>query len=137
MTENKSPATPSKKAKETASETATPYVMMDDFVHANGTAMEAFMRAGEAVLKGVGTLGEEMVTFAEKRVRASMDTTQSLVRCGSFAEAFELQSQYARSATEEYFTEATKIFSLSAKIAKDGMAPIESQAREAAENLGK
>ncbi|MCP4330219.1 MAG: phasin family protein [Alphaproteobacteria bacterium] len=96
-------------------------VDMRHFVDANGTAMDAMIRSGEATLKGMATINEEMMNFADKRARASIDTCQSLVRCVTFAEAMELQSQYARSVSEAYMTQASRILNLSAEIAKNGM----------------
>lgn len=111
---------------------ADPYVLVEDLVSVNNGTMDAFLRASEAVLRGVASLNEEVLSFADKRMRASIDTSQSLVKCSTFAEAMELQSRFARSATEDYLQEATKLLNLSASVTKEGMAQWESHARETA-----
>ncbi|MDJ0948711.1 MAG: phasin family protein [Alphaproteobacteria bacterium] len=114
-----------------------PYVLVEDLVNANTATMEAFVRAGEAVLKGMVSLNEEVMSFADKRMRAQIDTSQSLAKCSTFAEAMELQSEFARSATEDYLEEANKLLSLSAEVTKEGMVPWEAHAKEAASRFGK
>lgn len=131
MTESTPPATAAKKRAATSRNGGTdPFAMMSGMASMNGAAMEAFLRASETTLKGMGVLSEEMMNFADKRFRASVETGQCLAKCVTFAEAIELQSKFARSATEDYLAEAGKLLNMSVQVAKDGMAPIESQVKE-------
>ncbi len=138
MTEAKTKIENAKKPRSAAAaEENGAYVLVEDLVSVNTATMDAFLRASEAVLKGMASLNEEVMSFADKRMRASIDTSQSLVKCSNFAEAMELQSEFARSATEDYMEEASKLLNLSAEVTKEGIAPWEAQAKETAALLGK
>jgi len=138
MTEAKTKIENAKKPRSAAAaEENGAHILVEDLVSVNTATMDAFLRASEAVLKGMASLNEEVMSFADKRIRASIDTGQSLVKCSNFAEAMELQSEFARSATEDYMEEASKLLNLSAEVTKEGIAPWETQAKETAALLGK
>lgn len=125
MTEAKTTTEKAKKPRSTAAaEENGAHILVEDLVSVNNATMDAFLRASEAVLKGMASLNEEVISFADKRLRASFDTGQSLVKCSNIAEAMELQSDYAREATEDYLEEATKILNLSAEVTKIGRAHV-------------
>ncbi len=109
-----------------------PYIPdFGDFVSANDAAMDAFVSSGEAVLKGVVSINEQLMKFADKRTRESIGTCQSMVKCATFAEAMELQSTYARTTTEDYLAQASTLLNLSAKMAREGLTNLQLAAEEA------
>lgn len=81
--------------------------------------LEAMMRAGNAWMKGVGSLNEEMLSFSQDQLGKYMDASQSLLRCSSLEQALSTQCDLARSTLETYSREANKLMSLTAQIARD------------------
>jgi len=90
---------------------------------------EALVRSGEAMFKAMESVGRELIDFTDKRVRAVSDVTQSVVRCNTWTEAYELQTRHARSAVEAYAAEARTLLDISARASKDGLTPLEEHAR--------
>lgn len=103
----------------------------------NGAAFAAAMKASEAMLHGLSEMNREMLNFAGDRLRKSFETSESLMGCHDPAEAFSVQCDHARRATQAYLDEATRIMGLAAKMSEECLEPIESQAREALDQLGK
>lgn len=99
-------------------------------IEANGAAFAAAMKAGEAMLHGFAAMNSEMLNFAGERMRKSLETSESLMGCHDPAQAFNVQCEHARRATQAYLEEATRLMSLAAKVSEDCLQPIESQARE-------
>lgn len=101
-----------------------------DAAIATGAAgLEALFESTGSVIKLAATVGEELMKFTDKRLRAVADTTQSIVKSTTWTEAYELQSKYARLAVEDYFAEANRIFDLSARATTEGLAPLEKFAK--------
>ena len=102
---------------------------MNEFFDFSAKGTEALVRSGEAMFKAMESVGRELIDFTDKRVRAVSDVTQSVARCNTWSEAYELQTKHARSALEAYAAEARTLLDISAKASKDGLAPIEQHAR--------
>jgi hypothetical protein len=102
---------------------------MTDFFELSTKGTEALVRSGEVMFKAMESVGRELIDFTDKRVRAVSDVTQSVVRCNTWAEAYELQSKHARSAVEAYAEEARTLLDISAKASKEGLVPLEQHAR--------
>src|SRR5579875_2211464 len=83
--------------------------------------MCAFLKSNEVMLRSLAAWHEEMARFAQTRLRHSIEMGESLSRCRSAAEAFERQSDYARTATEQYAEEAASLLNLMAQTARDGL----------------
>jgi hypothetical protein len=102
---------------------------MNDFFDMSAKGTEALVRSGEVMFKAMEVVGRELIDFTDKRVRAASDVTQSVVRCNTWAEAYELQTKHARSVLEAYAQEARLLFDISAKASKEGLVPLEQHAR--------
>lgn len=100
-------------------------------VDANGETFKAIMKANEAMLEGMAAVGREIIEFRTERTRRDLETSESLLHCNDLEEAFRLQCDYAREASQQYFEEAGRLMSLTAKIAQDAWAPLEDRTREA------
>jgi hypothetical protein len=131
MPEGNSTPPTSKETQEQTQATAAEPVLggMNEFFDLGTKSTEALARSSEAMFKAMETMGRELIDFTDKRVRAVSDTTQSVARCNSWSEAYELQAKHACSAFEAYAEEARTLLDLSAKASKEGMAPIEEHAR--------
>lgn len=103
----------------------------------NGAAFAAALRAGEAMLQGWAEINREMMNFASDRLRRSLETSESLIGCQDPTQAFGVQCEHARQATQAYLEEATRLMSLAAKLSEDCLTPIEAQARETLDQIGR
>jgi hypothetical protein len=102
---------------------------MNDFFDLSAKGTDALMRSGEAMFKAMESVGRELIDFTDKRVRAVSDVTQSVVRCNTWSEAYELQTKHARTALEAYAAEARTLLDISAKASREGLMPLEEHAR--------
>lgn len=78
----------------------------------------ALARANAALVKSAVAVCEEMVDFANTRLRHNIETGETLRHCKSPAEILEAQAEYARRAAEQYLAEPVKLMDLAAKTGK-------------------
>ncbi len=88
-----------------------------------GQSVEAAMRAGNAWLRGIGSLNEEIMTFSQEQFGKCVEAQQSLMRCSSMDQAFSTQCDIARNTIESCYREANKLLSLSNEIAREAWMP--------------
>lgn len=110
---------------------------METLMATNGEMLRAVMKANEAALEGAVAVGREIMEFGTARVQRDLETQGSLMRCKDAEEAYRVQFDYAREATQQYFEEASKLMNLTAQITRDCWAPIEDRTRAALEGTGK
>jgi hypothetical protein len=86
----------------------------------------------DVALKSFGTLSKsgqaiavELADYSKKSFEQSTATIEKLFGVKSFDKAFEVQSEYAKSAYEGFVAEATKIGELYADFAKEAYKPFE------------
>jgi hypothetical protein len=86
----------------------------------------------DVALKSFGTLSKsgqaiavELADYSKKSFEQSTATIEKLFGVKSFDKAFEVQSEYAKSAYEGFVAEATKIGELYADFAKEVYKPFE------------
>ena len=103
----------------------------------NGAAFAAAMKASEAMLHGLAEMNREMMSFASDRLRKGFEASESLMGCHDPAQAFSVQCDHAHKATQAYLDEATRLMNLAAKMSEECLQPIEHQARESLDQLGK
>jgi hypothetical protein len=103
---------------------------------ASGTAMQAVIRASDAMLKGMVALNREMPEFANARLRENVERSGTLLRCTDPASAFNLQFDFARKATQQYLEEANRLMALATQMSGKCWEPIEECAKEALGRLG-
>lgn len=85
------------------------------------TNLEHFTRATDAMLSGMKELNEEIVRFAGHQLDASAEAARSILSAGTPAEALGRHVDYARSATQAYLSQATKLFEVAARVSQTGM----------------
>ena len=86
----------------------------------------------DTALKSFGTLSKsgqaiavELADYSKKSFEQGTATIEKLFGVKSFDKAFEVQSEYAKSAYEGFVAEATKIGELYADFAKEAYKPFE------------
>ena len=83
--------------------------------------LEHFTRAADAMLSGMKELNEEMVRFAGHQLDAGAEAARSILSAGTPAEALGRQVDFARTATQAYLNQATKLFEVAARVSQTGM----------------
>ena len=75
----------------------------------------ALASANAALVRSAVALCEEVVGFANARMRANIETGETLRHCTSPAEILETQAEYARTAAEQYLEAPIRLMELAAK----------------------
>ncbi len=102
---------------------------------ANGEALEAMMRANEAMLQGMATMQREIMEFGNARLRQDLETQEALSHCDDLQEAYRLQADFAQKAMQQYAEETAKLIELSTRIGRDCWGPFEDATRAAMKNM--
>ena len=98
---------------------------LESLMDANGANLNAFMKANEALWSGMAAIGQEMMQFASTRLKENVELSGSVMQCGDPREAFRMECDHARSATQCYLDEASKLMGLAADVSQRSWAPIE------------
>ena len=86
--------------------------------------LEAMVASATAAQKGVETLSAQSVAFTKKSWEDGVAAAQSLTKARSIQELLELQTNWAKSATEAYLAEVTKATDVLTASVKDSFKPI-------------
>ena len=86
---------------------------------------EAVMKSATAAGKGVETLNGELYAYSKQSLEDSITATKAIMGSKSLHEAFEYQSDFAKSAFESYIGEMTKFGELFTATTKDSFAPLQ------------
>ena len=111
--------------------TQEPPTPMAAFMASNGDGIGVALESQRAVMDGMAEIGQEMMTFVNRRFQEDMEVSRLLLECKTPEEAFDVQRRFAETATRAYFEEVRKVMELAAKVARDGWAPVERRTAEA------
>ena len=89
---------------------------------------EAVMKSATVAGKGVETLNNELYAYSKQSLEDSITATKAIMGSKSLHEAFEYQSDFAKSAFESYISEVTKFGELFTATTKDSFAPLQGRA---------
>lgn len=87
--------------------------------------VEAYMKSASVAGKGVESLQSELYAFSKTAIEDSIAAGKAILSSKSVHEAFELQTDYAKSAFESYVGELSKVSDLFTTAAKDSFAPLQ------------
>ena len=90
---------------------------------------EAVSAAAAAVTKGWQSIAAETTDYSKKSFEKSRVLAEKLIAVKKIDEALQLQSDFAKSAYEDFMAEATKLGELYTSLAKEAFKPIESAAK--------
>jgi hypothetical protein len=96
----------------------------------NERFLETALKVNETVTKGTFDVGQELTEFANTRLQHNLETLSRLMQTRSVEEAFELQFEYARTATEQYLKEADTLTKLARRVTQSTWQSVE-QAKQA------
>jgi hypothetical protein len=114
-----------KGAKQSETGNTFPHVDYERLMALSSANADAFMKASEAMLKGLAQLNGELVSFTSSRLKEQVEGSQAIAQCSNWSEAFEKQMSMARTATEQYLSEASKLASLATELTMASWAPFE------------
>jgi phasin family protein len=86
---------------------------------------EAVMKSATIAGKGVESLNNELYVYSKQSLEDSITATKAIMGSKSLHEAFEYQSDFAKSAFESYIGEVTKFGELFTAATKDSFAPLQ------------
>ena len=86
--------------------------------------LEAVVESAAAAQKGAEALSQEAVAFSKKSWEDGVAAAQSMSQARSIQELLELQTSWAKSATEAYLAEVTRATDVLTASVKDSFKPI-------------
>ncbi|MPZ59491.1 MAG: phasin family protein [Rhizobiales bacterium] len=89
--------------------------------------VEATLKSFDAYAKNVQSIAQEVADYSKKSVDDGTKTVEKLFGAKSFDNAIEIQNAYLKSAYEGFVSQATKLGSLYADLARETYKPFESQ----------
>jgi phasin family protein len=87
--------------------------------------VEACVKSANVAGKGAETLHNELYSFSKQAIEDQMAQAKALMASKSVHEAFELQSDFAKSAFEAYIGQMTKMGEIFASATKEAIEPIQ------------
>ncbi len=87
--------------------------------------VEAYAKAANVAGKGAETIHNEIYSYSKQSIEDSIAAAKALMGTKSIHEAFELQTDFAKTAFESYVEELTKFNDLVTATAKDSFAPVQ------------
>jgi phasin family protein len=86
--------------------------------------MDAYIKAANAAGKGVETIHGEIYAYSKQSVEDSISAAKALFGSKSVYEAFELHTDFVKSAFDAYVSEVTKLSEIAFATAKDAITPL-------------
>jgi phasin family protein len=86
---------------------------------------EAYLKAANVAGKGVETLQSEMYSFSKQSLEESLAATKAVLGSKSVHEAFEIQTDFAKTAFDAYVGQMTRISEIFASTTKEAIQPLQ------------
>ncbi len=87
--------------------------------------MEAYLKSANVAGKGAETLHNEIYSFSKQAIEDQMAHAKALMASKSVHEAFEMQSDFAKSAFDAYVGQMTKLGEIFASTSKEAIEPLQ------------
>jgi len=97
----------------------------DDVNRKNKEAMDTVLKSYSETAKGFQAIAAEAVEYSKKSFQDTVTHFESLSGARSFEAAFELQTNYVKTAYENFVGEATKLGEMYSDLAKSAYKPYE------------
>jgi phasin family protein len=95
----------------------------DAFLGYGKETAEAVMKSATVAGKGVEGINSEIYSYSKSSIEDSVAATKALMGSKSVHEAFEFQTDFAKSAFEAYVAELSKISEMATAATKEAYAP--------------
>lgn len=96
----------------------------EDSQKAGQATMDMTLNAFGVWSKGAQAIATEVIDYAKKSAESSAQAWEKLVGAKSLESAFEVQSQYAQSAYQDFVAETAKLSELYVEFAREAYAPL-------------
>lgn len=87
--------------------------------------VEAMFKGGEAVLRGLVQINEELMSFTSRQFKEQVEGGRAIAQCGTWSEILDKQISIAQHATERCMAEAGKLAGIAAEVTAASWAPIQ------------
>jgi phasin family protein len=84
---------------------------------------DAYTKSATVAGKGIESINSEIYSYSKQSIEEAVTATKAVLGSKSIHEAFEFQTDFAKSAFESYVSELTKISELATSATKDSFAP--------------
>src|SRR5882757_9801303 len=95
----------------------------DAFVGYGKETADAVTKSATVAGKGIGGINSEIYSYSKQSIEDAVSATKAVMGSKSVHEAFEFQTDFAKSAFESYVSELSKISELATAATKDSFAP--------------
>jgi phasin family protein len=95
----------------------------DAFVGYGKETADAVTKSATVAGKGIESINSEIYSYSKQSIEEAVSATKAVLGSKSIHEAFEFQTDYAKSAFEAYVGELSKITELATSATKDSFAP--------------
>jgi phasin family protein len=105
----------------------------DQFWDYGRDTVEAYVKAANVAGKGVETLHSEIYAYSKQSVEDSISAAKAIFGSKSVHEAFEVQTDFVKSAFESYVSEVTKLSEILFATTKEAWNPLQGRVQAWAE----
>lgn len=114
---------------------ATAFKGYEGVAEFNKLAFEAFVASSTIVARGLQELSKSVASAAQSSIEENMAAGKAILGAKSLKEAIDLQSGLAKSNFEKLVAESSKFSEISAKLAEEAFAPLNSRLSDAVKKL--
>jgi len=105
-----------------------PKNISEEYQRLNKEGFDAAVRSFGEVNKGFQAIATEVTEYSKKTFDNGCRAWEQLVGATSFDRAFEIQSQYAKEAYDNYIAEVSKLGEMYVNLARNAYKPVEQAA---------
>jgi hypothetical protein len=105
---------------------------IDELQQFGKSNMDATVKSFGSLSNGLQAIAAEMADYSKRVFEQGTAATEKLIGAKSLEKAFEVQSDYVKTAYEGFVAEATKLGELYTDLAKEAYKPFEGQWSKAA-----
>jgi hypothetical protein len=95
--------------------------IIDSVTHGQQEAIETLESAGHAMFEGMNRVQHEIADFITERIRQDMETQQQFLRCRTLDDVRRVQTDFFKTAMDQYASEATRLLKLGSEVAAMSM----------------
>lgn len=99
----------------------------DKFLGLGKENLEAVVAAATVAGKGAETLHNELYAYSKQSIEDSVAATKAVLASKSAHEAFEVQTDFAKAAFDQYVSQVAKLNEIFAATAKDAFSPLQTR----------
>jgi phasin family protein len=99
----------------------------DKFLGLGKENLEAVVAAATVAGKGAETLHNELYAYSKQSIEDSVAATKAVLASKSAHEVFEVQTDFAKAAFDQYVSQVTKLNEIFTATAKDAFSPLQTR----------